>query len=92
MRERGEKEGGEKEGREERGGERGGRRGGRKGEEEKGGKFDEQLHVHYDRKLGGRPSTRPGTVTAMYLLTFDPTNIILPEFPEWLQSVSREVS
>ena len=30
------------------------------GEEEKGGKFDEQLHVHYDRKLGGRLSTRPG--------------------------------
>ena len=34
----------------------GGERG--KGEEEKGGKFDEQLH--YDRKLGGRLSTRPG--------------------------------
>ena len=44
MREREEKEGGEKEG--------------EKKEEGRSGKFDEQLH--YDRKLGGRLSTKPG--------------------------------
>ena len=53
-RERGERKGERREeGRKKRRGERG------KGEEEKGGKFDEQLH--YDRKVSGRLSTRPGS-------------------------------